>query len=60
MLRCTHDGDDGGSSSRMGLEARDAQLGHGDSNSGDVPAEVGAARFRAARVVFAAAGSFHS
>ena len=36
------------------------QLGHGDRNDRDVPAEVGAALFRAARVVFAAAGCMHS
>jgi alpha-tubulin suppressor-like RCC1 family protein len=36
------------------------QLGHSDTNSQDVPAEVGEARLRCARVVFAAAGGLHS
>ena len=36
------------------------QLGHGDRNGGDVPVEVGAARSRGVRIVFAAAGSSHS
>ena len=36
------------------------QLGHCNRNSQDVPMEVGAARFRGARIVYAAAGYFHS
>ena len=35
------------------------QLGHSDRNDRDVPAEVGATRFRGARIVFAAAGYAH-
>ena len=41
-------------------DGRHGQLGHGDRNARDVPVEVGAARFRGARIVFAAAGCAHS
>ena len=36
------------------------ELGHGDRNDRNVPVEVGGARFRGARIVFAAAGCWHS
>ena len=36
------------------------QLGHGDRQHRNVPVEVGGARFRGARIVYAAAGCFHS
>ena len=36
------------------------QLGHGDMQHRNVPVEVGGARFRGARIVYAAAGLYHS
>ena len=36
------------------------RLGHGDRSNRNVPVEVGGARFRGARIVYAAAGGIHS
>ena len=36
------------------------QLGNGDDNGRDAPVEVGVALFRGARIVYAAAGGYHS